>query len=159
MQGMLGSLSPIKESSCTPSLVEPTSRYTTLFSPDPLPVCLAFPSPFTGVSSLPHLGDELQGAARPSQLHLRGSNVHGVRAYNRGLAAVNAVEGAGCPASGADGRDAGSVVCYDISFNSLWRWFDETAKRNRMGGDWRMVMEGLRRGKRRRVGEAREEAR
>ncbi len=142
MQGIPDSLSFIKESPYTPSPVEPSLRQTSYLT-DPLPASSAFPSPITGVSSLPHLGDELQGAARPSQLHLRGSNVHGVRAYNRGLAAVNAVEGAGCPASGADGRDAGSVVWYDISFNSLWRWFDETAKRNRMGGDWRMVMEGL----------------
>jgi len=78
--------------------------------PDPLPASPTASSPITGVSSLSHLGDELQGAARPGQLHLQGSNVHGVRAYNRGLAAVNAVEGAGCTAGGADGRDAGSVV-------------------------------------------------
>jgi hypothetical protein len=109
MQGISDSLSLVKESPYIPSPVEPSLRHTS-YSTDPLPASSAFPSPITGVSSLSHLGDELQGAARPGQLHLRGSNVHGLHAYNRGLAAVNAVKGAGCTAGGADRRDARSVV-------------------------------------------------
>lgn len=51
----------------------------------------------------------LESTARPGELHLRRADVYGLRADEGGYAAVDAVEGAGCAAGGADFRDAGSV--------------------------------------------------
>ena len=126
----------VKESSYRPSLAEPPkSLYTALFSPDPLPTSPAPSSPFAGVRSLSRLEMDLESAARSSELHLWGANVHGLRAHDCGHAAVTAAEGAGCAAGGADGGDAGSVVWWMSTSSHAEAGLNGTVKCKGTGGE------------------------